>query len=45
MFDSGSHDNIIAVDLVNKLVLEFHDHPIPYPLGWVNKDENIKVTK
>jgi hypothetical protein len=33
------------VDLVNKLGLEVHDHPIPYPLGWVNKDAKIKVTK
>jgi hypothetical protein len=33
------------VDLVNKIVLEVHNYTIPYPLGWVNKDENIKVTK
>jgi hypothetical protein len=44
LFDSGSQDNIIEVDLVNKLGLEVHDHPIPYPLGWVNKDAEIKVT-
>jgi hypothetical protein len=25
--------------------LEVHDHPIPYPLVWVNKDENIKAIK
>jgi hypothetical protein len=25
--------------------LEVHDNPIPYPLGWVNKDAEIKVTK
>jgi hypothetical protein len=33
------------MDLVNNLGLEVHDHPIPYPLGWVNKDAKIKVTK
>jgi hypothetical protein len=45
LFDSGSQDNLIAVDLVKKLELEVHDHPCPYPLGWVNKDVEINVTK
>jgi hypothetical protein len=45
LFDSGSQANLIASDLVNKLRLEVHAHPIPYPLGWVNKDIEIKVTK
>jgi hypothetical protein len=45
LFDFGSYTNLIVVDLVNKIGLEFHDHPIPYPLGWVNKDLEIKVTK
>jgi hypothetical protein len=31
--------------MFSKLGLESHDHPIPYPLRWVNKDEDIKVTK
>jgi hypothetical protein len=33
------------VDLDNKLGLEVHDHSSPYPLGWANKDAEIKVTK
>ena len=33
------------MDLLNKIGLEVHDHPIPYPLGWVNKDVEIKVNK
>jgi ribosome-binding ATPase YchF (GTP1/OBG family) len=37
LFKYGSQDNLIAVDMVNKLGLEVHNHPIPYPLGWVNK--------
>ena len=44
-FDFGSWDNLIAKDLVNKIGLEVHDHPRPYPFGWVNKDVEIKVTK
>jgi hypothetical protein len=45
LFDSGSCANIIVVDIVRKIGLEVHNHPIPYPLGWVNKDVKIKVTK
>jgi hypothetical protein len=45
MFDCDSQANLIAADLESKLGLEVHDHPIPYPLGWVNKDAKIKVTK
>jgi hypothetical protein len=33
------------VYLVNNLGLEVQNHPIPYPLGWVNKDVDIKATK
>jgi hypothetical protein len=25
--------------------LEVHDHPNPYPLGWVNNDVDLEVTK
>jgi len=45
LFNSSSHANLIVDDLVSKLGLEVHDHPSPYPLGWVNKDANIKVIK
>lgn len=44
LFDSGSQANLIAADLVKKLGLEVRDHPNPYPLGWVNKDAELKVT-
>ena len=45
LFDSGSQANLIVADLVKKLGLEVHDHPNPYPLGWVQKDAELKVTK
>jgi hypothetical protein len=38
-------ENLIEKDLVSKLGLEVHDHPHPYPLGWVNKDVELRVTK
>lgn len=43
LFDLLLQVNIISVDLVKKMGLEVHDHPIPYPLGWVNKDVELKV--
>jgi hypothetical protein len=45
LFDSSSKANIIASDLVSKLGLEVDDHSSPYLLGWVNKEEKVKVTK
>lgn len=36
---------LIVVDLVKKLGLEVHDHPNLYPLVWVQKDVELKVTK
>lgn len=45
LFDSRSQANLITTDLVKKLGLEVHDHPHPYPLGWVHKDAKLKVTK
>ena len=45
LFDSRSQENLIAINLIKKLVLKFHYHPSPYPLGWVNKDAELKVTK
>jgi hypothetical protein len=44
-FDSSSQANLVEADLVNKIGLEVHDHPNPYPLGWVNKYVKIKVTE
>jgi hypothetical protein len=45
LFNSSSQANLTVEDLFNKLGLEVHDHPNPYPLGWVNKDTKLKVTK
>jgi len=37
--------NLIAAELVKKMGLEVCNHSNPYPLGWVNKDVKLKVTK
>jgi hypothetical protein len=43
LFHFGSHDNLIASDLVKNIGLKVFNHAIPYPLGWVNKDAKIKL--
>jgi len=43
LFDIGSHSNLISSHLVEKLGKETHDHPKPYPLGWVRRDMELKV--
>ena len=45
LFDSGSPTNLIAIEMVKKFGLEVRDHPNPYPLGWVNMDAELKLTK
>ena len=45
MFDSGSQANLISEYLVKSLGLETRNHPTTYPLGWLNKSTQIKVTK
>ena len=45
LFDLGSQENLIAVDIVRKLGLEVRGHPYPYPLGWVHKDVDLYITK
>lgn len=45
MFDSSSQEIFIVVYLIKKLRLWVHDNPIPYPLGRVNKEAEIKLTK
>jgi len=37
MLDSASQSNLIYEHIVNQLGSETHNHPRPYPLGWINK--------
>lgn len=45
LFDSDSQANIITMDLVNKLRLQFHDHTNPYLQEQVKNNEKINVMK
>jgi hypothetical protein len=43
--DSGSTDNIVSTDMVEKLELETVEHPSPYKVSWLQKRHHINVTK
>jgi hypothetical protein len=36
--DSGSTDNLISTEMVEKMELETIDHPSPYRVLWLQKD-------
>jgi hypothetical protein len=35
--DSGSTDNLISTEMVERLELETTDHPSPYKVSWLQK--------
>jgi hypothetical protein len=45
IFDSGSIDNIVSTEMVEKLELETTDHPSPYKVSWLQKRHQVSVTK
>jgi hypothetical protein len=43
--DSGSTDNLVSTEMVEKLELETTDHPSPYKFSWLQKGHQVSVTK
>jgi hypothetical protein len=43
--DSGSIDNIVSTEMVEKMELETTDHPSPYRVSWLQKGHLVTVTK
>jgi hypothetical protein len=43
--DSGSTDNLVSTEMVEKLELETTDHPNPYKVSWLQKGHQVNVTK
>jgi hypothetical protein len=43
--DSGSIDNLVSIEMVEKLELETIDHPSPYRVSWLQKGHQVTVTK
>jgi hypothetical protein len=42
--DSGSADNLVSIEIVEKLELETTDHPSPYRVSWLQKGHQVTVT-
>ena len=45
LFDSGSQVNLISEAIVKRLGLKMEPHPKPYPLGWVQNDTQLQVSR
>jgi hypothetical protein len=43
--DSGSTDNLVSTEMVEKLELETTNHPSPYKVSWLQKGHQVSVTK
>jgi hypothetical protein len=43
--DSGSTDNLVSTEMVERLELETTDHPSPYKVSWLQKGHQVNVTK
>jgi hypothetical protein len=43
--DSGSTDNLVSIEMVEKMELEMIDHPSPYRVLWLQKGHQVTVTK
>jgi hypothetical protein len=45
IMDSGSTDNLVSTEMVEKLELETIEHPSPYRVSWLQKGHQVNVTK
>ncbi|KAG7558942.1 Retrotransposon gag domain [Arabidopsis thaliana x Arabidopsis arenosa] len=45
IIDSGSCENVIAESAVKKLSISDEPHPVPYKLAWLQKGNDVNVTR
>jgi hypothetical protein len=45
ILDSGSTNNLVSTEMVEKLELEMIDHPSPYRVSWLQKGHQVTITK
>jgi hypothetical protein len=45
IMDNGSTDNLVSIEMVEKLELETVIHPSPYRVSWLQKGHQVNVTK
>jgi hypothetical protein len=43
--DSGSTENLVSTEMIEKLELETIVHPCPYRVSWLQKGHQLNVTK
>ena len=43
--DSGSTDNLVSTEMVEKLRLRKVKHPTPYKVSWLHKGHKLMVTE
>jgi hypothetical protein len=45
IIDSGSTDNLVSTEMVEKLELKTTAHPKPYKVSWLQKGHQVMITK
>jgi hypothetical protein len=45
IIDSGSTDNLVSTEMVEKLELETTAHPNPYKVSWLQKGHQVMVSR
>jgi hypothetical protein len=45
IIDSGSTDNLVSTEMVEKLELKTTTHPRPYKVSWLQKGHHVTITK
>jgi hypothetical protein len=45
IIDSGSTDNLLSTEMVEKLELKTTTHPRPYKVSWLQKGHQVMITK
>lgn len=45
IIDSGSTDNLVSIEVVDKLKLKTKKHPIPYKVSWLQKGHQLLVNE
>jgi hypothetical protein len=43
--DSGSTDNLVSTEMVDKLEMKTTTHPKPYKVSWLQKGNQLTITK
>ena len=45
IIDNGSNDNLVSIEMVEKLELKTNGHTKPYKVSWLQKGHQVMITK